>query len=61
MSTNLRKAQKHMQRAEELLLNQNQFGFGVNREQRPRNTEEEYSFLPKVHQYVEIGSYTELQ
>ena len=61
MSTNLRKAQKHMQRAEELLLNQNQFGFGVNREQRPRNKEEEYSFFPKMRQYVEIGSYTELQ
>ena len=29
MSTNLRKAQKHMQRAKEL-LNQGQLGFGAN-------------------------------
>lgn len=61
MSTNLRKAQKHMQRAEELLLNQNQFGFGVNREQRARNKEEEYPFSVKVQRYVEEGQYEKLQ
>ena len=34
MSTNLRKAQKHMQRAKEL-LNQSQLGFGANGEEPP--------------------------
>ena len=40
MSTNLRKAQKHMQRAREL-LNQSQLGFGVENRSKRRKIAEE--------------------
>ena len=40
MSTNLRKAQKHMQRAKEL-LNQSQLGFGVETRSNKRKLAEE--------------------
>lgn len=59
MSKNLRKAQKHMQRASEL-LNQNQFGFGVNREKKARNEDTEIA-VDELSDFVKKGEYSKLQ
>ena len=56
MSTNLRKAQKHMQRATEL-LNQGQLGFGANGEEPPlkRQKTNEISASEPNRRKLELG------
>ena len=69
MSTNLRKAQKHMQRATEL-LNQSQLGFGAPPESSSKRKREHVSeerietnkeMRDKIKQRVEHEEYTLLQ
>ena len=73
MSTNLRKAQKHMQRARELLNPESQLGFGgyegnnLQSSERKRGLDPQQSFQTdeqldeKIREHVAKGEYTALQ